>query len=292
MVAIYRPPLWNQPHKFIYQYISQFQVQKCKMWIQKNVLVSHIVLIAIIYIYVCVFFFFSWGVHMPIKVACVSNNYYSTLLHLLMGQLSLYAHPIARTARELQCLRRPKCLTESCGTSIQRSLRGVSSCPKHWGCECYQVRACTRGSCLWAGEADQYKQRASVPPPAEVVAPTSRQAELGLDGGRRKLSAGAEQLKRERVDPKHKMQCRHLLLVAWSRAQCVPVSVLRHRSLLLTQRRHHMERGPAKHREQGSGEKWAGSSPGSAHLHRLRLSALLLHWRASSCLLKLFSSLL
>lgn len=43
----------------------------------------------------------------------------TTLLHLLMGQLSLYAHPIARTAGESQCLGRPKCLTETCGTRIQ-----------------------------------------------------------------------------------------------------------------------------------------------------------------------------
>lgn len=36
-----------------------------------------------------------------------------------MAQLSLYAHPIARTAVELQCLRIPKCLTESCGMRRQ-----------------------------------------------------------------------------------------------------------------------------------------------------------------------------
>lgn len=109
---------------------------------------------------------------------------------------------------------------------------------------------------------------------AKLVAPTSRQAELGLDGGWRKLSAGAEQLKCERVDPKHMMEYRHLLLVAWSKAKCVPVSVLHHHSLPLTQKRHHMERDPAKQHEQGNGEKWAGSSPGSTHLHRLKLGAL------------------
>lgn len=51
---------------------------------------------------------------------------------------------------------------------------------------------------------------------------------------------------------------------------------------------HHLERAPAKCHGQGSGERWARGFPGSAHLHRLRLSALFLNWRVLSCLFKHF----
>lgn len=185
MVVIYRLSLWNQLHKFIYQYRISIQVQKYRMWIWKNVLISYVTFDC------CSFKVFSpWGAHETIKAACISNNYYLTCSYLLVTLCTSYS-------QDHLCM------------SYSKGCRGAAM-----------------------------SQRSAV--------------------------SGMEQ----------SQMC--ACLCSASPFFTPDISI------------HHLERGPDKCHGQGSGERWAGGFPGSAHLHRLRLSALFLNWRVLSCLFKHF----